>query len=333
MASDVKVIIDIAKPTGTAGFGFPLILAGKETSPAEYAECYDIDEVKTHFAEGTTVYKAAQLIFTQDSPPEKVAVCGSADAATTALGGIWQNGFRQIIVTSIGAEGEDSLQDIAEYVESKGDKMLFVTVKDLSEVASLTTQDHTVAFQYYEGDSAKPEAVAALAGYVAGKAPGSLTYKNLMLKGLNPLPLSDSQIVAATEKNVITFVTKAGDSVTTEGKVLSGEYADIIDAKDYIIQQIEYQTQRLLNTSDKVPYDNNGIAMLESVCVNVLQDAYNNGMIADDEDGLPNYSVNYAPREETDENDRVVRKYVEGSFTFALAGAIHEAEIRGTITI
>lgn len=67
--------------------------------------------------------------------------------------------------------------------------------------------------------------------------------------------------------------------------------------------------------------------------INVLQTAYNNGMIAQTEDGAADYSVNYGLRENTDEDDRQARKYVNGSFSFALAGAVHTVEITGEITI
>jgi hypothetical protein len=93
-----------------------------------------------------------------------------------------------------------------------------------------------------------------------------------------------------------------------------------------------YKTQKVLNNAAKVPYDNNGIAMLESVAVDVLQGAFNDGMIATKEDGSPDYTVSYALREDTSEVDRAARQYIGGTFTFALAGAIHRVEITGTIT-
>ena len=71
--------------------------------------------------------------------------------------------------------------------------------------------------------------------------------------------------------------------------------------------------------------------MLESVTVNVLKDAYNNGVIADNEDGTPAYSVNFGLRENADAEDIQARKYCDGKFGFVLAGAIHYAKINGTI--
>ena len=131
----------------------------------------------------------------------------------------------------------------------------------------------------------------------------------------------------------MTFVTKAGDNVTSEGKLAGGEYIDIIDSEDFIIQQLAYKTQKVLNKTAKVPYDNNGIALLESVAVDVLQDAYNNGMIVTNTDGTPGYTVSYAKREDTKATDRANRQYLGGSFSFSLTGAVHEVEITGSITV
>lgn len=331
MASDIKVIINTQKVVGKIGFGIPLILSGKETTATAYTECKSLDEVKKVFAETTNVYKAAKLLFMQDNAPAKIAVCGLTDKVTTGISSILNNDWRQLIVTSTGTEGEDTIKDIADYIETTGDKMYFASVSDLTDITGITGNDRTVLFYYDIENVVEP--VAALVGATAGLKVGSFTYKNIILKGLEPLELSDTQINNIHSKGAITFVTKAGDNVTTEGKVVSGEYIDIIDSKDYIIKNLEYQTQKTLNNSLKVPYTNQGIAMLESVAINVLQDAFNNGIIATDEDGNPDYSVNYAMREETEDSDRAARKYLGGQFSFSLSGAVHEAEIVGEILV
>ena len=125
----------------------------------------------------------------------------------------------------------------------------------------------------------------------------------------------------------------AGDIVTSEGKVTSGEYIDIIDSKDWIIQQIEYGCQKLLNNSSKLPYSDTGIAALQGVVRTVLQEAFDNGMIATDSEGAALYSVNFKSREDMSDADRASRAYTGGNFTFTLAGAIHSAEINGELQI
>lgn len=353
MAKDVKVVINLAKPVTGTGFGYPLIFEGKATSLIEYTECYSIDEVikvvggisdaddeetiatKTATAKETNIYKAALLIFMQDNAPEKIAVCASASAATTGLATILHHGWRQLIVTSVGTEGEDTRKTISDYIETT-EKMYFTSVENvtaLSGASAISGNERTVIMCHDDDNTLITLPEAALVGVAASKVAGSFTYKNLMLKGLTPKVLSDSQINAIHSANAMAFVIKCGDGVTSEGKTTSGEYIDIIDAKDYIIQNIEYQTQKLLNQSDKIPYDNSGIARLETVCVNVLRDAANNGLIALTDEGVYDYSVSYKARSETKGADRAERKYVEGSFRFALAGAIHTVEIKGTIEI
>ena len=121
--------------------------------------------------------------------------------------------------------------------------------------------------------------------------------------------------------------------MTTEGKAASGEYLDIVDSFDWIIQGIENSAQKLLNGSPKLPYDNRGIGMLEGVTANVLKQADNMGMIAHNAAGEALYATEFGGVEATKEADRRERSYALGRFTFTLAGAIHTAEINGTVTI
>ena len=335
MALDVKVIINQAKPLTGAGFGIPLLFAGGRPDAVPYTECAGLEEVAVLFPSPSPVYKAASLLFAQDVPPSRVAVVGSTEAAVEALPDVWDREWRQLVVCTLGEQDESSLQEVATYVESRGDKVFFCSVADVSAVtggaATLSGFTRTFCMVYESEGIVCPE--AAVVGRIAGRAAGSLTYKNLILRALPPMVLTVAEIKAIHDVGCYTFVTKAGDNVTTEGKVGSGEFLDIVDAKDYIVQQIEYRTQKTLNAADKVSYDNNGIALLESVCVDVLQDAFNNGIVATTETGTPDFSVNYGPREETSPADREMRRYVLGRFSFALAGAIHEAVINGTIEI
>ena len=354
MAKDVRVVINLAKPATGVGFGYPLIFEGKAQTAIAYTECSTIDDViravgditssdneetiatKTAAAKATNMYKAALLLFMQDNAPAKIAVCATTAVATTGLATILHHGWRQLIVTSTATTGEDTRKIISNYIETTDNKMYFTSVDAVSDLAgdkAIAGNDRTVVMVHEDDDSTVVFPEAALVGATAGKAAGSFTYKNQMLKGLTAKVLSDAEINAIHAAHAMCYVLKSGDGVTSEGMVTSDEYGDIIDSQDYIVQNIEAQTQQLLNKTDKVPYDNSGIAMLENICVNVLKDAANNGIIALNDAGVPDYSVSYKPRSETNASDRTVRRYIEGSFRFALAGAIHTAEISGTIEI
>lgn len=334
MAYDVRVKIDLTKPVGKIGFGVPLILSTGAEADAEYKEVGNLSDVaEAGYEASTDVYKTAELIFIQDNAPKKIAVCSTTKTAVEFLSESknTSKNWRQLLVLS--NSETDETNAVAAKVETLDGKIYFANVGvDYKPTAALTSYARTVVFYCSPTDEYKLP-VAALVGEAAGRAAGSFTYKNIILKGIEPQDVSDSQIEAIHKAGGITFVTKAGDNVTSEGIVANGEYIDIIDSEDYIIQQLAYQTQKLLNTAGKIPYDNNGIAMLESVAVNVMQDAYNNGIIAATENGSADYTVSYAAREDTEATDRAERKYISGTFSFALAGAVHKVEITGEITI
>lgn len=328
MSKDIKVIIMQQKIAGKIGFGIPLILQGMDTTAKEYKECQTIDEVKLLFAEDTAVYKAAALIFSQMDAPKKIAVCSSTERVTSAIDKVWNKEWRQLIVTSVDTEGEDTVKAVSDYIEAKGDKIYFASVPEVAELSNLTKNDRTF-IMVYKGTTEIPE--AAVVGATSSLAAGSFTYKNMVLKGIAPEELSDPQIKAIHDGGGYCFVTKAGDNVTSEGKTMGGEYLDIIDSKDWIVKNIEFQAQSLLNQSKKVPYTDAGIAQMESVVINVLKEAYGNGMIADTEDGLPAFSTSFAKRADTPIEDKATRSYNGGKFSFTIAGAIHDAIIQGEL--
>lgn len=334
MAYDVKVKIDLTKPVGKVGFGIPLLLVENAAKAVEYTVINSLADVVTAgFAAETDIYKAAQLLFMQNNAPKQIAVCAVTGTAAVAMTDVIlvNRDWRHLIVIN---EGEDptNYNDLIAAVEPLTGKMLFIGLP-VDDSTSITVNGlrRAVLF-FYTPTADHPVPVAALVGEVAGRTAGSFTYKNLILTGIPELELTDVQIDNIHKKGGITFIAKAGDNVTSEGTVAGGEYIDIIDTEDYVVQQLAYKTQKLLNTASKIPFDNNGIAMLESVAVDVLQGAFNNGMIATNADGTPAYKVQYAMNEDCDEKDRAERRYLGGSFSFRLAGAIHYAEIIGTIT-
>lgn len=336
MAFDVKVHIDLAKPIGTVGFGMPLILVENAASAVAYTEVSNIDEAKeAGIVADNKAYKAVQLLFAQPNAPKRIAVCAVTESAATALADavLAGKGWRQLIVINEGEAAATTVSEISTLVEAMDGKLYFANLDTTDDTEISTSGLRRTVLFYCNATEDVPVPVAALVGETAGRAAGSFTYKNLVLSGVPAQELTDAQIDAIHKKGGFTFVAKAGDNVTSEGKVAGGEYIDIIDSEDYIIQQLAFRTQKVLNNNAKIPYDNNGIAMLESVAKDVLQDAYNNGMIITNEDGTPGYSVDYALREDTKATDRANRLYLGGNFSFALTGAVHEVEITGSITV
>ena len=335
MALDVKVKIDLTKAVGKIGLGIPLILEESATTAIDYKEVKSLDDVvSAGFADTTKVYNSAKAIFMQNNPPEKIAICATTDTTSTWLNNTANvsKDWRQLIVVT---ESETAIDvgTIMAKVETLTNKMYFADLEPNDSTALTVSGINKTVLFYCKATKDYPSPVSALVGATAGLDVGSFTYKNVILKGIEPQSLTDLEVEAIHKKGGITFVIKAGDNVTTEGKTAGGEYIDIIDSKDYIISNLEYQTQKTLNATKKIPYDDTGIAILESVAVNVMRDAYNKGIIATNEDGSAGYAVNYAKRANTEASDRAERRYIGGQFAFALAGAVHEVEITGEIII
>lgn len=331
MALDVKVNIRLIKPTGKEGMWFPLLYVIGE-GEEKYAEYSSLEEmIDDSYTTDDEAYKVASLIFMQDEAPEKIAIIKGGESVTSVLPNYLTKGWRQVIVLG------DYDKTIAAYIETT-DKMYFTHFDDVDTLAAETGENGTIgefertfAVVYDNENCTYPE--AAIVGATAGLKAGSCTYKNMILKGVSAMDYTDAEIEAIHKAGGNTIVEKVGDIVTSEGIVVSGEYADIVDSKDYIVQNITYKTQKVFNNAKKVPYTNNGIAMLEAATLEALKDGYNNGMIADNEDGSPAYNVNFILRSQTTETDRYARDYPYGKFSFVLAGAIHKATINGEITV
>ena len=330
MALDVKVTIELSKAVGSAGFGYPLLLAAGADTEKSYTECYSLEDVvAAGYAAETDMYKAAQMLFAQEHRPTKIAVMQSTDEAATALATVVTKDWRQLVLVGVDVADYSA---VADYIEATTNKMLFVSMSK----ADWATNKSAYGAKKYKRTvvfvNATANAAAALVGETAGRAAGSFTYKFKTLKGVSAEALTDTELAALHAEGAFGYVTKAGDDITSEGISVDGTYIDQTDCIDYVVQNIEYRVQKTLNTTDKVSYDDRGIALLEAATQTALQEAANNGIIATLEDGSYDYSVSFAARSATTEADRASRVYKYGTFRFSLAGAIHECEVFGTIT-
>lgn len=330
MRLDVTVNIKLAEVIGKAGTWFPcLYIVNSELEEDSYKEYSKLSELVTDYKADSEVYAAASKLFAQDNAPYKVAVLAQPafDVATMATHAT--QGWRQLVLVGT----HNDVAEIAEYVESTSNLMLFAGVQSMDALGTLFTAVGQYDRTFIVYHTTDVNAAAAVVGATSGLKAGSFTYKNMKIKGVAAEELSATELDAIHAKGAVAIVEKIGDIVTSEGKVASGEYADNIDSKDFVVQNITYKTQKVFNNNDKIPYTNQGIAMLETATIEALKEAYNNGIIANNEDGTPAYSASFALRSDTNESDRAARHYPYGKFHFALAGAIHNAVIGGTVSI
>ncbi|KAF6584998.1 DUF3383 family protein [Paenibacillus sp. EKM211P] len=329
--SDVQVIINILRPTPKTGLGRPLII-GEAAAASDFKVYYDLDAVLADFANTTQIYKAAYAMFNQgDNSPESIAVMQykTGDPIADFLPKIFSKDWYYLISTS------RTLADvtaIADAVDLDDSRLFFTASSSKTDLATIKSKKYNNTTAFYHTDTSNyPD--AGLVGAVGSKDAGSVTWKNQTIKGIEPLDITTTELMAIHDLGAITYVTKAGDDVTSEGKTVSGEYIDIIQSKHWLIMNIELGVQKLFNRSDKVSFDNRGISQIEAVVKTNLLRADQQGMIAHDDDGLPLYSTTFKTRSQVDPADREQRIYNGGKFEFELAGAIHGSKIIGYISL
>lgn len=323
------VVVNITKQAlpGNAGMGTPLVIAGGAEEAVAFKECRRIEDVvKAGFTEESEVYKQCKAIFEQKNKPRIIAVCATNGKISEEMAKLKTHSFRQII--PIFGENE-TVEELSAYVEKTEDKMLFISVKEVSELP-MEKRDRTFAI-VYKGASAGVE--GAVVGASAGYKAGEITYKNLILNGIEAEDLTVEEVEKIHDAGAVCILKKAGDVVTSEGYVLSREYADVIDSIDFVVNNIAYKSQKLLNESPKVPYSDIGISQLEAVTYGVLSEAYQQGIIDVTDKGDPNFSTNFLKRSEVPDDDRKERIYNGGNFNFSVMGAVHYAKINGLLTV
>ena len=326
--SDVDVIISATSQSGQAGSWYPLIYVVTTEETTTYKEYSSLAEVKADFGETTDAYKVANLLFMQgeEYAPEKIAIVQGGETVTEGLSAYMDKDWRHLIV--VGKEYDNA---VATFIETT-EKMYFTNFATVAtaKTAKITDYDRTVGIVYTGTDVTNPE--AAIVGRMAGLPAGKGTYHAKVVKGVTAETFTKAELDEIHTAGCFTYVQKNGRTATSNGNAGSGEWIDVVESKDYVIQNIRYDVQEVFLNNDKIPYDNAGISKIENAVRNVLAKAFNNGMIAADENGNALYKTTFKPRSETTAQDRATRNYPYGYFEFELAGAIHKAKITGLVT-
>ncbi|WP_426447563.1 DUF3383 family protein [Paenibacillus sp. S-38] len=334
---DVKVTISLSRPAGLIGFGKPLII-GPKTGGQAYKNYSDLTAlVADGFAVGSEVYKAAAAVMGQgDNRPQVFAVAaydsgGTSDALDVLTANYSKDWYFLISTSTVKTE----VIELSNYVEGQGRKLFVTRTSSLTDLADLKATGNELTFVMYHSD---PDEVAkypdaAWVGRVGSRTVGTVTWKGQRLVGILPDDLDAAGLQGVHDNGGNAYVTKSGTPVTSEGQVLTGEYIDVIMGNHWVAANIEEQVQALFNSGEKISYTNGGISQIESVVRTVLGIAYRQEIIAEDADGIPLYSTDFPTRAETTAIDRAERILRNAKFTYELAGAIHAAEITGTVSV
>ena len=167
--------------------------------------------------------------------------------------------------------------------------------------------------------------------------PGGETWANRKLAAVTADGLNDGQYQAITNKNGNTFERFRNVSITQNGKVAAGEWIDVIRFRDWLQEEITVNVFNALINRDKIPYTDEGIAVVEAQIRKALQLGVRRGGIAPDEydeNGNTNlgYTVEVPLAASISANQKASRVLNDVKFTARLAGAIHVVKITGSLT-
>ncbi|MEB7774838.1 DUF3383 family protein [Enterococcus faecalis] len=314
-------------PQPIVGLGNPAIFV--QGSKQDYKEYTNLETLAKDFANSTNVYKKADAIWKQDNKPYTISVITFAeDSIADAAKSYFYNDWHFALLANY--EENDALA-LSNLIEENEFKFLVIQTSTVEELSVFAGNNLTIGLvhpseEYFD---------AALIGNTANLTVGSVTWKfRHDLVGITANPLTVGQLQEIDSANAIAYVTKAGIPQTSEGKTLGGEFIDSLHGDHWVKSNIETKVQRLLSTTDKLTFDSNGIALLDTTVANVLETAFTNRIIdIVDETGVGNYSVTALSRQELNPDDVAARNYKGLSFKYKRSGAIHTVDVTGTIEV
>lgn len=319
------------------GFGTALILVETDAFSERVRSYSDMDGVAEDFAESDVAYLMANAAFSQDIAPDRIKI-GRRETIET-----WTEALQAIIDEDndwygLAAETIDAgdIEDIAEFIEAR--TKIYIARSDDADIITSATDDIASTLKaanyartalIYHSQAASEYPDAAWLGNMLPRDAGSATWKFKTLPTIPTDTFTTNQKDNAIAKNANIYEEIAGVSITREGTMAVGEFIDVIQGVDFITARMEENVYERLVNSPKVPYTNNGIAVIETCVRNILDLAIQRQIIAPE----PPYTVTVPDVLATQQADRANRLLRDVKFRARLAGAIHEVDINGVVTV
>ena len=357
------VNIDIASPLVDDNSFDNLLIVGPlpaeapETAPALMGAYSSLDEViaagwKVSGDTPDPVGVAAQVAFSQSPVPTSIYIApiqvneeGEAETAVSAITrAIKTAGW--YIVCPAGVDPAE-YEEIAAFIETQ-EKMCYYTEMNFfangkPSVGNVYMRTHGIYGREFSAQAIKDVPAAnqymnvAFAAKVLNYEAGSETTAFKVLKGVYPAELSKQEMEDLKKACVTFFVTVGNKNITLGGKVLGGEWADIIRFRDWLKNDMQVRVVNAFIANAKIAYTDAGIGIMQNQMLASLKAGQDVGGIAEDEfdeDGnaIPGYSTSAPLSASIPESDKAARNLPNLKFKARLAGAIHFADIDGSLT-
>lgn len=166
---------------------------------------------------------------------------------------------------------------------------------------------------------------------------GSETAAFKTLSSVYPSNLSSTEMKALADANLNYFITVGNKNISMNGKVIGDEWADIIRFRDWLKNDMQVRVVNLFIVNPKIPYTDSGISLVQNQMLASLKSGQDRGGIAEDEfdeDGntIPGYQTSVPLAATISASEKASRRLTGCKFKARLAGAIHFAELTGSLT-
>jgi len=239
---------------------------------------------------------------------------------------------------------ESEYQAMAEWTEAHTKMFSYTFLSDVDPVSDVFMRSH--GWFGRESDEQEIEDVPQsnyymhVAATVTGLSfpAGSETWANQRVSAVLPSNISTSLEIELIQGNSNVIMRRGGRIITLGGRVRGGEFIDIIRSRDWLQNDMQLRIFNLLIMRSKVPYTDNGIALIENQMRASLLAAQTRGIVApaeynlDDESTMPGFVVSVPRAASISATQRASRVLIDCKFTARLAGAIHVVRVDGTLT-
>lgn len=245
----------------------------------------------------------------------------------------------------LASRDKDDIMAMAEWVEtqiklfgtSTAEQGAKDSETDTDLLSMLKAKNYYRTFAFYHELANNEYLEAGIMARCFAIEPGGENWANKVLSGLTADTLTETEYLAVSGKNGNTFETFSNKSITQNGKVAGDEWIDVIRFRDWLQEEITINVFNLLINSDKVPYTDAGIALIENQIRQALLLGQRRGGIAPteyDEDNNENlgFSIEMPLAANIPANTKAQRLLEDVKFTARLAGAINVVEITGSFT-
>lgn len=320
-----------------------LLIIGETKNNVDYRikNYGSLSEVKNDYAIDTPEYKAAALAFGQEIRPtklligQKIEADGNYGATYNAIKDI-NNDFYGVVILS---KVEADILAVATAVEA--DEKLFGVSTDAD--TAITSNDTTsimkklfdlkrlctfVMYSKGQEGSENDKIEAGLMGLMLSKPAGSATWAYKTISGVTANNLNTQARSIIEAKNGNYYINVAQVSKTYNGKTAGGEWIDVISGLAWLKNNLKISVFNAISTIDKVPYTNDGIAIIESAVRGVLQQSVDRGIL--DAEGI---IVTVPDIRNIPQTTRAQRILPDVKFEARLAGAIHIVNVSGTVSV